>query len=124
MKVGSHHNQSSEQDYVKLIARHLPKLRIVKLERDPISVGIDPVKEFPAVLCRGVRNVKYNIEFSHGNNKCHLHTSISVTSLPEQVIPVHPSAQGSVLLSQLANLAKLSVSVPIIPSLRAKRESF
>jgi hypothetical protein len=28
------------------------------------------------------------------------------------------------LLSQLANLAKLSVSVPIIPSLRAKRESF
>ena len=52
MKVGNHHNQSSEHDYVNAIARHLPKLRVVKLVRDPISVGIDPVRELvPVVFC-------------------------------------------------------------------------
>ena len=50
MKIGNHHNQSSEQDHVNVtIARHLPKLRVVKLVRDPISVGIDPVREFLSV---------------------------------------------------------------------------
>ena len=48
-------NLLKEQDYVHVLARHLLKSRVVKLVRDPISVGIDPVKEFPAVLC-GVRN--------------------------------------------------------------------
>ena len=51
MKVGNHYNQSSEQDYVNAIARHLQKLRVVKLVRDPISVGIDPVRELEAVFC-------------------------------------------------------------------------
>ena len=52
MKVGNHYNQSSEHDYVNAIARHLQKLRVVKLVRDPISVGIDPVRELvPVVFC-------------------------------------------------------------------------
>ena len=52
MKVGNHYNQSSEHDYVNAIARHLQKLRVVKLVRDPISVGIDPVRELNAVKIR------------------------------------------------------------------------
>jgi hypothetical protein len=45
----NHYNQSSEHDYVNAIARHLPKLRLVKLVRDPISVGIDPERELVSV---------------------------------------------------------------------------
>ena len=56
MKIGNHHNQSSEKEYVRVIARHLPKSRKVKLVRDPISVGIDPVREFLAVVFCGVGN--------------------------------------------------------------------
>ena len=56
MKVGSHHNQSSEQDYVHAtIARHLPKPSLVKLIRDPISVGIEPESSLSSVFC-GVGN--------------------------------------------------------------------
>ena len=69
MKVGNYYNQSSEQDNVNVkIARHLPKLRVVKLVRDPISVGINPEREFPAVFC-GVRNtieVASNVESNIG----------------------------------------------------------
>ena len=49
MKIGNHHNQSSEKEYVRVIARHLPKARKVKLVRDPISVGIDPERELESV---------------------------------------------------------------------------
>ena len=50
MKVGSHYNQSKvEQDYVHVFARHLQKSRVVKLVRDPISVGIDPSRELVSV---------------------------------------------------------------------------
>ena len=31
MKIGNHHDQSSEKEYVRVIARHLPKSRKVKL---------------------------------------------------------------------------------------------
>ena len=44
-------NLLKEQKYVHVFARHLPTPRLIKLVRDPISVGIDPVKEFSAVFC-------------------------------------------------------------------------
>ena len=56
MKVSNHHNQSKKkQDYVHSFVRHLQKPRNPKLVRDPISVGINPVRELEAVFC-GVRS--------------------------------------------------------------------
>ena len=49
-------NLLKEQDYVHVFARHLQKERRVKLVIDPISVGIDPVRSFPAVVFCGVGN--------------------------------------------------------------------
>jgi len=45
MKDGNHHNPSKEQDYLHVFARHLLNSTLVKLVRDPISVGIDPERE-------------------------------------------------------------------------------
>jgi len=47
MQIGNH--QSKEQDYLHVFALHLQKSSQVKLVRDPISVGIDPIREFTAV---------------------------------------------------------------------------
>jgi len=56
MKVGNHYNQSKKrQDYLHGFACHLPNSILVKLVRDPISVGIDPVRSLSSVFC-GVRN--------------------------------------------------------------------
>ena len=66
MKVGNHYNQSSEHDYVNAIARHLPKLRVVKLVRDPISVGIDPVREFTSVFFGVGNNDRGGKQYSIG----------------------------------------------------------
>jgi len=56
MKVGNHHdNQESEEQQqgndvvLHGFACHLRKLTPVKLVRDPISVGIDPVRELSSV---------------------------------------------------------------------------
>ena len=48
-------NILKEQDYVHVFACHLQKESSVKLVRDSISVGIDPVREFPPEFC-GVEN--------------------------------------------------------------------
>ena len=53
-------NILKEQDYVHVFACHLRNLRSVKLVRDPISVGIDPVREFPPEFC-GVGNTIENV---------------------------------------------------------------
>jgi hypothetical protein len=50
-------NLLKEQDYVHVFARHLPKSRLVKLVRDPISVGIDPLRRFLSVVFFGVGNM-------------------------------------------------------------------
>jgi hypothetical protein len=50
MKIGNLHNQSFKRARLCThIARNLLKARSAKLVRDPISVGIDPVREFSAV---------------------------------------------------------------------------
>jgi len=59
MKVGNDHIQSFKRS--RLCTRvsfpcHLQKRRKVNLVRDPISVGIDPVRELSTVFC-GVRNM-------------------------------------------------------------------
>jgi hypothetical protein len=57
MKVGNLYIQSFKNSKIMytFFARHLPKTSVVKLMRDPISVGIDPVREFLSVFC-GVKN--------------------------------------------------------------------
>jgi len=44
-----------EQDYLHVFARHLLNSTLVKLVRDPISVGIDPERELEPEFC-GVGN--------------------------------------------------------------------
>ena len=50
-------NLLKEQDYVHVFARHLPKSSQIKLVRDPISVGIDPLRRFLSVVFFGVGNM-------------------------------------------------------------------
>jgi len=58
MTVGNHNHACEQEDHDKhIFVRHLPKLITVKLVlRDPSSDGIDPVREFSAVLF-GVGNM-------------------------------------------------------------------
>jgi hypothetical protein len=53
MTVGNHNHACEQEDHDKhIFVRHLPKIITVKLVRDPISVGIDPVRELvPVVFC-------------------------------------------------------------------------
>jgi hypothetical protein len=50
-------NLLKEQDYVHVFACHLPKASSVKLVRDPISVGIDPLRKLLSVVFCGVGNM-------------------------------------------------------------------
>ena len=57
MTVGNHNHACEQEDHDKhIFVRHLPKLSTVKLVKDPSSGGIDPVREFCAVLF-GVGNM-------------------------------------------------------------------
>jgi len=51
MKVGNLHNQSFKNSKIMyaFFAQDSPKSSVVKLVRDPISVGIDPEREFSTV---------------------------------------------------------------------------
>jgi len=57
-EIGNLHKQSvlKEQDYIHVFARHLLKESSVKLVRNPISVGIDPVRPLTSVVLCGVGN--------------------------------------------------------------------
>lgn len=56
MKLDNHH-QSKKQKFVHVVTCHLLKKRSSMLARNPISVGIDPVRLLEAVAFCSIRNM-------------------------------------------------------------------
>jgi hypothetical protein len=59
-------SQSILQDYVHVFECHLPKERPIKVVRDPISLGIDPLKELFTEFCGVGNNDRGGKQYSIG----------------------------------------------------------